>query len=234
MYIIGFIFIFIGLSLLLYTIIIFFTNQAQNKKIEEKINNQNLSSDKSDLKKDSSSIQSVTNSNSFSKTSTSLGLSSIQLNPIQRQKKTELEKGKATENFVNSTNEEVISKSHFETQNQIKDNLKNLDLLITGYFYYDTTGTTDLLLEKQEKTPSEILSNLIRLGNATLEWSLDKFIFNFSENQILLNLKDLKEVRFIEDCAIFIPIQKKPYYYFFSKQIQELKNFLSNLTVKFS
>lgn len=215
MYIIGFIFIFIGLSLLLYTIIIFFTNQAQNKKIEDKISNQSTPKEKFDLKNDSPSVQ-----------------SNIQVK--QNQKNTDFEKETTIKNSINFTNKEIKSKDLLETQNQSLEKVKNMELLITGYLYYDNTGTTDLLLEKQEKTPSEILSNLIRLGNATLEWSINKFIFNFPENQILLNLKDLKEVRFIEDCAIFIPIQKKPYYYFFSKQIQELKNFLSNLTIKYS
>ncbi len=113
-------------------------------------------------------------------------------------------------------------------EKQIRTHL-NLELFITGYLYFDTSGKTFILLEKKEKTPSEVLSYMIRLGNASLEWSENQFVLSYAENQISLPLKELKEVRFLEDCAIFIQKQNNTYYYFFSRQINELKEFMSKL-----
>ncbi|MFN3604614.1 MAG: hypothetical protein ACK4UJ_07885 [Leptonema sp. (in: bacteria)] len=147
------------------------------------------------------------------------------------------QKKEALSENIEEPKKEVASK--FSEKKEAKDKERkifqktSLELFITGYLYYDSTGNTFILLEKKEKAPSEVLSHLIRKGNATLEWSENKFVISYAESQIFLDLKELQEIRFIEDCAIFIPVQKKPYYYFFSKQNRELKKFMSDLTLMY-
>lgn len=107
---------------------------------------------------------------------------------------------------------------------------KALDIFLAGYLYYDTSHSTEILLEKLERTPTDYLSHLKRIGNCVLEWKDQEFIFSYDENKIHLSLKNIKEVRFFDFCAAFLTNRREtPFYYFFSRDVAELKKFLQAL-----
>jgi hypothetical protein len=227
MYILGFLFLFIGLSLLLYTILLLINPKPEKESFKESINletqNQELNP-----KKEIDVINIPTNQN-------------IEIQPAieesTKPENIELTKPKAPTLHSKKIQTQNSSKpTQPSTSKQQWDNIKkiqesNLDLFLTGYLYYDHTRSTYILIEKRDRTSSEYLSNLIRLGNATIEWKVNTFIINYDENKIYLNYENLQEIRFSEECAIFIPKKNnEPYYYFFSNQTEELKQFLKELS----
>lgn len=198
MYILGFLLIFIGLSLLLYTLVIYITNHPKTKKEGELFTE--------------------------SKDSTEVPLKEIHKNFVAQQTQNSSE--------IQEKKTELPREKQITTLEKPKKTSKQieLELFITGYLYFDSTGKTFILIEKKEKAPSEVLSHLVRLGNAALEWFENKFVISYAETHINLPIKELQEVRFVEECAIFIPKEKNAYYYFFSKQIHELKELMSKLS----
>ena len=230
MYILGFLFLFIGLSLLLYTILLLFNPKPEPKKesYKEKKNLETLNQELKP-KKEIDEIEIPTNQN-------------IEIQPAFEEsikpENIELTKPKVStlqSNKIQSPNlfkptQSSTSKQEWDN-NEKKIQEPNLDLFLTGYLYYDPSRSTYILIEKRDRTSSEYLSNLIRLGNATIEWKTNTFILNYDENKIYLNYENLQEIRFSEECAIFIPKKNnEPYYYFFSTQTKELKEFLKELS----
>jgi hypothetical protein len=211
MYILGFIFLFIGLSLLLYTILLiihFFWDNSKKKEILE-------------AKKDKPTIE------NFSQKMIEDPILPKNKEQVQNDYIEEKEK---KESLIHQ-NQKTKSNIHKPTTVQKELKEKFLDLYLTGYLYYDPTKSTYILFEKFDKTPSDYLSNLNRLGNATIEWKNDGFIINYDENTIYLKYQNLKEIRFSDECAAFISKNNtEPYYYFFSNQILQLKNFLKQWT----
>lgn len=228
MYILGFLFIFIGLSLLLYTILLLINPKPEKESFKESIN---LETQNQELKpkKDIDVINIPTNQN-------------IEIQPAIEES-TKPENIELTKQKTSTLQSKKIQASNFSkptqpstSKQQGDNNVKkiqepNLDLFLTGYLYYDPTRSTYILIEKRDRTSSEYLSNLIRLGNATIEWKVNTFIINYDENKIYLNYENLQEIRFSDECAIFIPKKNnEPYYYFFSNQTEELKQFLKELS----
>ncbi len=246
MYLLGFIFLFIGLSLFLYTILkfIYYKNQISSnhnqqtqkeQKKENIINNvhvHNLDIDK----EESSYIREDSISKTIPEKATINHKTSIK-NKNNLENNTQLVRNQAEIKKENFSKDD--SKNHKYSKVNTKDNaylesnsiVKNLYIYIVGYLYYDPTRTTHILLKKFDSISGEYLSNIIRLGNATLEWENDQFIINYDVNKIYLNFKDLSEIRFLDDCAVFISHNTNiPYYYFFSSTISELKKFLNILS----
>ncbi len=228
MYILGFLFLFIGLSLLLYTILLLINKKPEKESFQE---TKNIETQNQELnpKKEIDVIKIPTNQNieiqSAIKESTkpkNIELTKPKVSSLQSKKI-------QSPNFFKSTQ---LSTSKQEWENNVKKTQEpNLDLFLTGYLYYDPSRSTYILIEKRDRTSSEYLSNLTRLGNATLEWKTNTFIINYDENKIHLNYENLQEIRFCEECAIFIPKKNnEPYYYFFSNQTEELKQFLKEIS----
>ncbi len=241
MYILGFLLLFLGVFLLLYSILVLFFSKNQTHQEKKHIPDSTSKEDQSlnvhikseplfvpqaqaskDKESQSPKIETIspeTNSPTEKnglKPPQETSAKSVILDEIKSKLKTKIPQKK----FQEVTQE---TKSQF---------LKaDLELFLTGYLYCDPAHTSYVVLEKKDKTPSDSLSNLIRLGNATLEWNKDKFILNYVEKQIDLMFYNIKEIRFTDECAVFISkTPEEPYYYFLSKQIDQLKAFLHQLS----
>ncbi|MCS7206123.1 MAG: hypothetical protein NZ853_10545 [Leptospiraceae bacterium] len=243
MYFLGFLFIFIGLVLLAYTLISLFLSKTQ--QANESFGFKSKAFEKSEKEEpkpqpNESPVKTQTTENTIenhkskitptSEESNLLPISEqqapIQLNPTNKEALSEIPKEpeKPIEKPKEETPQNPLSSS--------KINLKDLDIFLTGYLYYDPSQSSEIILEKFDKTPTDYLTHLIRLGNCTLEWKEYEFIFNYDEDKIILPIDLIKEIRFGELGAIFLTKKKDiPYYFFLSKQIYELKDFLKKIAL---
>lgn len=240
MYILGFLFLFIGLSLLLYSILILLfskeTAKGEKKNILQSFPKKNQTSSESTNIPPSIEMEPApSSSNHDSKT---FQEESFQFTPKSEQENKDLQMKKEVlstkfKHIKSPLKSKNIKKEYrdFESQNLQKHNIEDLELYLTGYLYCDPAHTSYTLLEKKDRTPSENLSHLTRLGNAILEWNKNRFILSYDEKQISLFYYNLKEIRFTEECAIFITKEPgEPYYFFLSNHINVLKSFLLKLS----
>lgn len=243
MYILGFLFLFLGISLLLYSLLVLFFSKNQqpyenNKHTVEPSHKEDTSSQikvSTQLKTEDQPLSSSQNeSQSFESESTIAEKKFLITNNDQSKSTKEMPSTTSKLQDIKSQIKQKITKKDFQDIPQEKSTQlinKDLELFITGYLYCDPAHTSYIILEKKDKTPGDNLSNLTRLGNASLEWNQNSFILNYDEKQINLIYYNLKEIRFMEDCAVFISKNPEdPYYFFLSKQINDLKSFLHQLS----
>ncbi len=242
MYILGFLFLFLGISLLLYSLLLlFFSKNQQTNEIKKNIvepTQKEDTSSQNDLNiqpnNQSQTLSSMQNeSQSFHKESLKSQETSTETTKNELTNKETPLTFRKLDDIKSQIKQKIIKKDFQDIPQEKSTQLisKDLELFITGYLYFDPAHTSYMLLEKKDKTPGDNLSNLQRLGNAALEWNKNSFILNYDEKQIGLMYQNLKEIRFMEDCAVFISKNPEdPYYFFLSKQINELKSFLHKLS----
>jgi len=100
-------------------------------------------------------------------------------------------------------------------------------LYATGYLYTDATHNATLL-EHPDQAEATLTAQMKRLGPAIVRFRNQAFHFDHGNGLLSLPELQMKEIRFSDGAAIFVPKQPNlPTVYFFTVETQTIRDFLS-------